>query len=55
MTTNELREEFKKQNKGSVMAFRQDYSAQRPYEDGFSDEYVEWLEENLKTKTNELD
>ena len=44
----DLREEFKKENGYGVMAVRQDYAGQRPYEDGFCDEYVEWLEAKVK-------
>ena len=47
-----LREEFKKENGYGVMAFRQDYSGQKPYEDGFCDEYVEWLEAKVKSLSN---
>jgi len=42
-----LREEFEKENGFGVMAVRQDYAGQTPYEDGFCDEYVEWLEDKL--------
>ena len=44
----DLREEFKKENGYGVMAVRQDYAGQRPYEDGFCDEYVEWLEAKVE-------
>lgn len=44
----ELREKYKKETGYSVMAVRQDYAGQRPYEDGFCDEYVEWLESKVK-------
>lgn len=44
----ELREKFKKETECSVMAYRQDYGGQTPYEDGFCDEYVEWLESKVK-------
>ena len=44
----EIREEFKKENGYGVMAVRQNYAGQRPYEDGFCDEYVEWLEAKVK-------
>ncbi len=44
----ELREKFKKETGDSVMAYRQDYGGQTPYEDGFNDEYVEWLESKVK-------
>lgn len=44
----DLREEFKKEKGYGVMAVRQDYAGQRPYEDGFCDEYVEWLEAKVK-------
>ncbi len=44
----ELREKFKKETECSVMAYRQDYGGQRPYEDGFCDEYVKWLESKVK-------
>ena len=44
----DLREKFKKEKGFSVMAVRQDYAGQRPYEDGFCDEYVEWLEAKVK-------
>lgn len=47
----DLREEFKKENGYGVMAVRQDYAGQRPYEDGFCDEYVEWLEAKVKKLT----
>ncbi len=44
----DLREKFKKENGYGVMAVRQDYAGQTPYEDGFCDEYVEWLEAKVK-------
>lgn len=44
----DLREKFKKEKGYGVMAVRQDYAGQRPYEDGFCDEYVEWLESKVK-------
>ena len=44
----DLREKFKKEKGYGVMAFRQDYAGQRPYEDGFCDDYVEWLEAKVK-------
>jgi hypothetical protein len=44
----DLREKFKKEKGYGVMAVRQDYSGQRPYEDGFCDDYVEWLESKVK-------
>lgn len=44
----DLREKFKKEKGFGVMAVRQDYAGQRPYEDGFCDEYVEWLEAKVK-------
>jgi hypothetical protein len=44
-----LRKQFKDEQGISVMAYRQDYGGQTPYEDGFNDEYVEWLEERLNT------
>jgi len=44
----DLREKFKKEKGYGVMAVRQDYAGQRPYEDGFCDEYVEWLEAKVK-------
>jgi len=43
----DLREQFEKENGFGVMAIRQDYAGQTPYEDGFCDEYVEWLENKL--------
>lgn len=48
----ELREKFEKETGDSVMAYRQDYSGQTPYEDGFSDEYVEWLESKIKNSSS---
>ena len=39
-----LRKLFEEENGYSAMAVRQDYAGQTPYEDGFCDEYVEWLE-----------
>ena len=44
----DLREKFKKEKGYGVMAVRQDYAGQRPYEDGFCDDYVEWLEDKVK-------
>lgn len=44
----DLREKFKKEKGYGVMAVRQDYAGQRPYEDGFCDDYVEWLEAKFK-------
>jgi hypothetical protein len=44
----DLREKFKKEKGYGVMAVRQDYAGQRPYEDGFCDDYVEWLEAKVK-------
>ena len=44
----DLREKFKKEKGYGVMAIRQDYAGQRPYEDGFCEEYVEWLESKVK-------
>ena len=43
----DLREKFKKEKGYGVMAVRQDYAGQRPYEDGFCDDYVEWLEDKV--------
>lgn len=44
----ELREKFEKENRYNVYAYRQDYAGQRPYQNGFNDEYVEWLESKFK-------
>lgn len=44
----ELREEYEKENGHNVYAYRQDYAGARPYQDGFNDEYVEWLESKVK-------
>lgn len=47
----DLREKFKKEKGFGVMAIRQDYAGQRPYEDGFCDDYVEWLESKVKNQS----
>ena len=44
----ELREKFEKENGHNVYAYRQDYAGARPYQDGFNDEYVEWLENKVQ-------
>ena len=44
----ELREKYEKENGHNVYAYRQDYAGARPYQDGFNDEYVEWLESKVK-------
>lgn len=43
-----LREKFKKETGFTAIAYRQDYGGQKPYEDGFADEYVEWLESKVE-------
>jgi len=48
----DLREKFKKEKGFSVMAIRQDYADQSPYEDGFCDEYVEWLESKVMPRAD---
>lgn len=44
----ELREMFEKENGYNVYAYRQEYAGAKPYQDGFNDEYVEWLESKVK-------
>lgn len=44
----ELREKYEKENGHNVYVYRQDYPGARPYQDGFNDEYVEWLESKVK-------
>ena len=44
----ELREKYEKENGHNVYAYRQDYAGARPYQNGFNDEYVEWLESKVK-------
>jgi len=48
-----LRKEFTKETGISVKAIRQDYPGQKPYEDGFCDDYVLWLESRITKKRKE--
>lgn len=55
------RELFKEEHGYDCYAYRQEYAGARQYQDGFNDEYVEWLEEKIsklslcdKTQKNEL-
>ena len=43
-----LREQFKKEKDFDCYAYRQDYAGAHQYQDGFNDDYVEWLEESVK-------
>jgi len=49
-----LRKEFTKETGISVKAIRQDYPGQKPYEDGFCDDYVLWLESRITEKRKEV-
>ena len=44
----ELREQFEKETGESSFAYLQKYSGALIEKDGFSDEYVEWLESKVK-------
>lgn len=57
----EQREIFKEEHGFDCYAYRQDYAGAHQYQDGFNDEYVEWLEMKIsklslcdKTQKNEL-
>jgi hypothetical protein len=47
----DLRKEYKEETKYDCVAYTQDYAGARPYQDGFTDEYVEWLENKVKKLT----
>jgi len=44
----ELREKFEKEKGHNVYAYRQEYAGAKVEEDGFNDDYVEWLESKVK-------
>ena len=43
----DLREQYKKEKDYDCYAYRQDYAGAKMYQDGYSDEYVEWLESKV--------
>jgi hypothetical protein len=43
----DLRKEFEKEKGYDCYAYRQDYAGAHQYQDGFSDDYVEWLESKV--------
>lgn len=52
---NNLREQFEKENGYDVFAYRQDYGGQPKYKDGFSDDYVKWLEVKCEKLMDEVE
>lgn len=51
----DLRERFKKEKGYDCYAYRQDYAGSNEYKDGFNDDYVKWLEEQVKNNVALLD
>ena len=43
----DLRKQFEEEKGHDCYAYRQDYAGSHQYQDGFSDDYVEWLESKV--------
>ena len=43
----DLQKEFEKEKGYDCFVYRQDYAGAHQYKDGFSDDYVEWLESKV--------
>ena len=43
----DLQKEFEKEKGYDCFVYRQDYAGAHQYKDGFSDDYVEWLESQV--------
>ena len=51
----ELREQFEDEKGYNCYAYRQDYAGGHQYEDGFNDDYVQWLEHKLASTPDLLE
>ena len=48
----DLREEFKKEHKIDCYKYSRDHAGAIPYQDGFKNEYVEWLEKIIESESS---